>query len=745
MLEAETLVTDQQQAAKDGMERLRLDVRTEGPGDVLRGRVGLLCAEAALLDREVGPVPCRVDVVDALDAAVLIDRQEAVLVGGEARQPRALQHRQGHDVVRLQELVSGLEGDVAVVGLVGVPAGDDADAPGLEYSCDLGAAGGSECDQGRGLGGDEADLHGHPRLPRVGLGQQGELIEGEGPGRLGRNDKGDRAARARGVPGEQIGKSQSVARVLEGAGVAEGLGGRGAHADDQAVVWDPRSVAKGDGVARRVDSGDVPPHELAADLLDGSSEISLLRRLMGERLFDYQGLVGEVRARSDEDRRSSVTGEIADRQQRLKTGDPAARDDDAGRLALALSRGFDPDLLSSSPQASPGLDARSNLSGASRLQAGNAGTPGLRTLPLVKGGGEPAVEPEEPLVPVELPQGKVSPLRKIVQRLLVALAMIVFVALLAYFGRDGYVDPEDDSISLLDAFYYSTVSVTTTGYGDIRPVSDEARLTTTLLVTPARILFLIILVGTTLEILAERTRTAYRLRRWRASLRDHIIVCGFGTKGQTAVRTLLSKGEDRNRIVVIDPAQDARARAHAAGLAVVDGRAVSQEVLEEACVGEAQTVIVAVDSDDAAVLTTLTARELARDAKIVVAVREEENVHLLHQSGANSVVTSSGAAGRLLGLATDSPGITEVLEDLLTVGEGLEIDEVRITREEAGDLSALDLPGPVLAIVRDGQLLRFDDEGAHQAREGDRVVVVSSHPRPRPPARALAEEPTGTS
>jgi len=363
----------------------------------------------------------------------------------------------------------------------------------------------------------------------------------------------------------------------------------------------------------------------------------------------------------------------------------------------------------------------------------------------MKGGGEPAVQAEEPAVPVELPQSETSPQVRIARRLLIALAMIVFVALLAYIERDGYTDPEDGEVSLLDAFYYSTVSVTTTGYGDIRPVSDSARLATTLLVTPARILFLIILVGTTLEILAERTRTAYRLRRWRSGLKNHIIVCGYGTKGQTAVRTLLGKGCERSEIVVIDPAQDARTRAHAAGLAVVDGRAVSQEVLEEACVRDARTVIVAVDSDDAAVLTTLTARELAPAAKIVAAVREEENVHLLHQSGANSVLTSSGSAGRLLGLATDSPGITEVLEDLLTVGEGLEIDEVRITREQQGKLSALDLPGPVLAIVRDGSLLRFDDDGAHEVRDGDRVVVVSSHPRPRPPARSLAEDAPGAS
>lgn len=88
-------------------------------------------------------------------------------------------------------------------------------------------------------------------------------------------------------------------------------------------------------------------------------------------------------------------------------------------------------------------------------------------------------------VPVELPGIERGPLRHIAVRLGLAVGLITFVALLTYLGRDGYLDPDDESVSLLDAFYYSTVSITTTGYGDVRPVSDSARLVTTLLVTPA--------------------------------------------------------------------------------------------------------------------------------------------------------------------------------------------------------------------------------------------------------------------
>src|SRR5688572_19106175 len=110
--------------------------------------------------------------------------------------------------------------------------------------------------------------------------------------------------------------------------------------------------------------------------------------------------------------------------------------------------------------------------------------------------------PVREAIRIEFPGRPSGPLRHILLRIAIALGLITFVAVLTYVGREGYVDPEDDAISLLDAFYYSTVSITTTGYGDVRPVSDHARLLTTLLVTPARILFLILLVGTTLEILA---------------------------------------------------------------------------------------------------------------------------------------------------------------------------------------------------------------------------------------------------
>lgn len=342
-----------------------------------------------------------------------------------------------------------------------------------------------------------------------------------------------------------------------------------------------------------------------------------------------------------------------------------------------------------------------------------------------------ATDPSEHQLPVRLPQGRPSPFGSIQRRVLLALALIVFVALVAYLDRAGYRDAAGDEVSLLDAFYYSTVSITTTGYGDVSPVSDRARLLTTVLITPARVLFLILLVGTTLEFLAERTRELYRVSRWRAALKDHVIICGYGTKGRAAVESLVGSGTGRAQIVVVDADERALEKAKADGLAAIPGDASRTDVLRAAGIETARAVIVAPNRDDASVLITLTARELNRTATIASAVREEENAHLLRQSGADSVITSSGAAGRLLGLATETPKLVAVLEDLLAVGEGLDIIEKPVTEEEAGrPLGEFDRSKLSLGVIRDDDLLRFDDPRANRLEAGDRVICLCNQDAP---------------
>jgi voltage-gated potassium channel len=331
---------------------------------------------------------------------------------------------------------------------------------------------------------------------------------------------------------------------------------------------------------------------------------------------------------------------------------------------------------------------------------------------------------------VHLAHTEESPARQVWRRVVIAAVVLVATVLIVYFDRSGYIDNNGDGeISVLDATYYATVTLSTTGYGDITPVSAGARLVNILVITPLRIAFLLILIGTTLEALTARSREEFRVRRWRSRVRQHVVVCGYGTKGRSAIRALLSTGTVPDHIVVVDPDPRAIEEATSAGLTGVLGDAGRTEVLRRTSVEKARAVIVAANRDDAAVLIVLTVRQLNPSVPITASVREEENANLLRQSGANSVITTSATSGRLLGLSPDQPGVVHVVEDLLTAGRGLDLQQRTVTHGEVG-LGPRQLRDIVLSVQRGGRSLHFDDPLIGTLESGDVLVVVKAHRGP---------------
>ncbi|MBB4673897.1 potassium channel family protein [Crossiella cryophila] len=332
--------------------------------------------------------------------------------------------------------------------------------------------------------------------------------------------------------------------------------------------------------------------------------------------------------------------------------------------------------------------------------------------------------PDHDLVGViKIPEGGRGPVRSIVTRVIGASIALAVTVVIVYLDREGYRDVDENGLTLLDSIYYATVSLSTTGYGDITPISPTARLTNILVITPLRVLFLIVLVGTTLEVLTERSRQAFKIQKWRANVRDHVVVIGYGTKGRSSVSALLGDGVDPGNIVVVDTDHESLEAATQQKLVTVHGSGTRSDVLRIAGVPQAKAVVVATNRDDTAVLVTLTARELAPTAQIVASVREAENVHLLRQSGADSVVVSSETAGRLLGMATTTPSIVEMFEDLLTPDAGLAIAERDVEPNEIGG-SPRHISDIVLGVVRGGQLYRVDAAEADAIEAGDRLLYV---------------------
>lgn len=326
---------------------------------------------------------------------------------------------------------------------------------------------------------------------------------------------------------------------------------------------------------------------------------------------------------------------------------------------------------------------------------------------------------------VSIPENAESPWWLIGKRILMAIVTLFVAAMVVYLDRDGYEGggAPDGKLTMIDSIYYATVSLSTTGYGDITPVTQQARLVNTIIVTPLRLLFLILLVGTTLSVLTEQSRQAFKIQRWRKIVRNHTVVVGYGTKGRSAIAAMLADDTSAEDIVVVDTDPQALKAAAARGLVTVHGSATRSDVLKLAGVTRASAVVVATNTDDTAVLVTLTARELAPNAKIVATVRESDNTHLLKQSGADSVVVSAETTGRLLGLATITPTVVGMMEDLLTPDEGFSIAERRIEESEVGG-SPRHLAELVLGVVRKGQLIKVNEPEADALEAGDRLLYI---------------------
>lgn len=314
------------------------------------------------------------------------------------------------------------------------------------------------------------------------------------------------------------------------------------------------------------------------------------------------------------------------------------------------------------------------------------------------------------------------------RRIAVAIGLLFVVALAVLATRGGYVDQTGRPIGLLDALYYASVTVTTTGYGDLTPVTSGARLTALLVITPARVAFLLVVVGTTVEVLTDRWRETIRHDRWRSRVKDHHVICGYGVKGRAAAGALVADGLAAQDVVIVESDPEVAETASSDGYTVVTGDASRSRTLLEAQIQRCKAVIVAPERDDTAVLITLTARELAPHATIVASVRERENSHLLRQSGADAVITTAETSGRLLGVTSRNPHVAAVVSDLLQTSQGLAIEEREVRPEEVGR-PVSEAGGLILAVVRRDTLLRYDNAALDELRPGDLLLGLPERQR----------------
>ncbi|MXO66599.1 potassium channel family protein [Altericroceibacterium endophyticum] len=310
-------------------------------------------------------------------------------------------------------------------------------------------------------------------------------------------------------------------------------------------------------------------------------------------------------------------------------------------------------------------------------------------------------------------------------RLSAALGLVFLVVMVHWWDRDGLVDNLDGEVSFLDVVYFTMISITTTGFGDIAPISDRARLVEALIVTPIRFAVIFIFVGTAYNFIIKRSWEKFRMARIQEQLSDHFVVLGFGVSGSEAVGELIERGTDPSCIVVMDTHKDRLAHAEALGCNVIEGDATRDESLMAVRIRKAKTVLVSAGRDDASILIVLTVRHLAPNVPISVVVRAADNEILAHQAGADNVINPVRFTGLLLAGSAQGAHIADYLADLASVTGRVQLVERSVLPEEVGKpLAELATGGKGLRVYRGAGAHGFWEDEAGMLQSGDIVVEI---------------------
>ncbi len=310
-------------------------------------------------------------------------------------------------------------------------------------------------------------------------------------------------------------------------------------------------------------------------------------------------------------------------------------------------------------------------------------------------------------------------------RLGAALGLVAIVVLAHWLDRDGLKDTHDGNISLLDVVYFTMISITTTGFGDIAPISDRSRLIEAVIVTPIRFAVLFIFVGTAYNFIIKRSWEKWRMARIQEALTDHIAVLGFGVSGSNAVQELIERGTEAHCIVVLDKDPARLAEAEAIGCNVMEGDASRDDTLKAIRIGKAKSVLVSAGRDDTSILIVLTVRHLAPQVPISAVVRNEDNELLARQAGADNVINPVRFTGLLLAGSAQGLHIADYLADLASVSGKVQLVERPILTEEIGQpLDRLASGGRGLRVYRRGAAIGFWEQAAQRLEPGDTVVEI---------------------
>lgn len=259
-------------------------------------------------------------------------------------------------------------------------------------------------------------------------------------------------------------------------------------------------------------------------------------------------------------------------------------------------------------------------------------------------------------------------------KIYLAVELLILTLAIGVFGYRWIAD-----YSWVDALYMTVITITTVGFGEVIPLTPEAKIFTIIL-----ILLSVVIVGFAITVISEYiiSRSSYKdlihrkVQQEIDKMQDHIIVCGYGRNGQEAVQKLMAYNK---QFVVIEMDADIIERFEAdKNIHFVNGNANEDEILEKAGITEASALICALPEDADNLFIVLSARQLNNKLKIISRATAETSQKKLKLAGADNVIMPDKIGGDHMASLVVVPDLIEFLDNLSVVGEedSINVEEI---------------------------------------------------------------------
>ncbi|MEN8776738.1 MAG: potassium channel protein [Polaribacter sp.] len=248
-----------------------------------------------------------------------------------------------------------------------------------------------------------------------------------------------------------------------------------------------------------------------------------------------------------------------------------------------------------------------------------------------------------------------------IKRIAILVTSVLAIGIMGYMGLSNY--------NFIDAVYMTVITVTTVGFGELKPFSPEEKVFTIFLILTSITLFGYAVSAFSEYLVSGKLFEHFKHRKVEKQigyLKGHTIVCGFGRNGKQAIVKLNNYNK---KFVVVEKDKEIVDFLDSENILNIEGDATLDETLLKAGIKNASFLITALPSDANNLFVVLTASQLNKNCTIISRASNESSYSKLKIAGANNVIMPDKLGGNHMASLVTTPDVIEFVDRLTIEGE----------------------------------------------------------------------------